>query len=403
VAVSARGAAELYRLDCAVKGIRLSGTCQSVSWVLRMRPHINARFDIARGLCALVVFAGHTSQVFIWRLTGFNHPSAQVAGTMARHALLIFFLISGYLITRSISGNIRRNGYFDAIDYLASRVARIYPPLVVAIVITGVVAWLINTMGLPGSTEIEYGLEGDFYRVRNRFEFPLREIWTSLTMRGGLMEANGALWSLYIEFQVYLIAMGIAMMLATKPPLLRAIGGAITFLVLRFGLGAHPDFLFFGFIWFLGAFASIVPIKMAAFSKLFALSFLSALSLGTGLYDITLFSQGKDTRAGQFLQIMFCIVYLGVLISPTLERKYPPYLVRSGDFSYSLYAMHFPLLLFGLSVTQNWIGDSALRTAIVCIVSAMIIIVVVIGVAKIVEQTGRFKTWILRGASRLGF
>jgi hypothetical protein len=40
-------------IGCAVEGIRLSGTWQSISGFLRMSPHINARFDIARGLCCL--------------------------------------------------------------------------------------------------------------------------------------------------------------------------------------------------------------------------------------------------------------------------------------------------------------------------------------------------------------
>lgn len=83
------------------------------------------RFDVIRGAAAIVVVVAHTAQCFVWRLYGAGSPWEMASGWAARFAVLAFFLLSGRLITASIAANIKRNGSFDPIDYLFSRMARL--------------------------------------------------------------------------------------------------------------------------------------------------------------------------------------------------------------------------------------------------------------------------------------
>lgn len=68
-----------------------------------MRAHDIIRLDAARGLCAIIVFSAHLCQIFVMRLIGPDHLAFQIAGTAARHAVLTFFLISGYLISKIVT------------------------------------------------------------------------------------------------------------------------------------------------------------------------------------------------------------------------------------------------------------------------------------------------------------
>lgn len=93
-----------------------------------------------RGIAAIIVLLGHVSEAYIARFFGSDHLIFQTSGTIARHAVLIFFLLSGYLITVSIMINIRRNAYFSVVDYLSARISRIHPPFLGAIIVV-LVCW----------------------------------------------------------------------------------------------------------------------------------------------------------------------------------------------------------------------------------------------------------------------
>src|SRR5579863_4128464 len=168
------------------------------------RKFYNGRLDVARGIAALLVFAEHTKDVLIDRIAN-NHAVSAIMQFLAFHAVLVFFVLSGFLITKSITENIARNGTFSASDYLASRLTRIYPPLIGAIILCCVAWAIIHAFGLPGSTA--YGLPGDIYRVRDSFSFHPMEIVQALAMRQAMLNVDGPLWTLFIEFQIYMMAM----------------------------------------------------------------------------------------------------------------------------------------------------------------------------------------------------
>jgi peptidoglycan/LPS O-acetylase OafA/YrhL len=152
--------------------------------------HVNS-FDGLRLLGALAVIYGHSSLLVNdapW------HPD--VAGyPIETFGVVIFFSISGYLITASW----QRTPNLQV--YMAARCLRIFPALLVLVVISVFVIGPLVTV-LP---------VGDYFQRRDawtylgnallRFQQPLPEVWDDHPDRS----VNGSLWTLSVEFVCYLM------------------------------------------------------------------------------------------------------------------------------------------------------------------------------------------------------
>jgi peptidoglycan/LPS O-acetylase OafA/YrhL len=312
----------------------------------------------------------------------------------ARHAVLLFFLLSGHLVTRSIVLNIRRNGEFDIAEYAASRIARIYPPLLGAIGIC-VIGWLlVHSLNLPGG--LAYGLPGDLYRVRESFALHPGEIIAALTMQGGLLISDGPLWTLFIEFQIYMLAMFCATW--WRPDLLSKVWTGIIALMAIMLLRYQVAFVV---IWAMGAASEILVLKRRIVLPVAAVAV--ALAAALVLRTPAFLGPMMDTPPGLAIQILLCVPYSALLFSTMAERfRYPTALVATGGFSYSLYVIHFPLLLLGLSISQNWIGHSLVRTFAVAAACVLVVLPFTIFFAKVFEQQSLIKTKLLAGNWQIG-
>lgn len=278
-------------------------------------------FDASRGIAAIVVLIAHSFQVF--RSSSFGADALSIgSGIAAEYAVYAFFFMSGYLITLSIRNNVRRDGRFDGLEYASSRIARIYPPLIGAIIIVVGVGFIIKTLDLA-----PIDLPG-----RPAYAFDIAEIWTCLSLRSGLGVTDGPLWSLYIEGQIYIIAGGVAM-IGWSRKLLPVLIGAAAVLI---GLKLHKNewFLFYGALWLAGAVAS-------------------------------------------FIQI------------PSVTRAPPRWMTAAGGFSYSLYVIHFPLLLLAWSIVQT--TGMAVTNIISMLVSAAAILPISYAFSLALERPAYFK------------
>ena len=348
--------------------------------------HANARLDVARGVSALAVFATHIGQILFWRIIGPNSGFAISSGIIARHAVLIFFLLSGHLITKSVLSNVRRHGHFKISDYAAARVARIYPPLVGATVICLIVFAAIKFLQLPGS--ISFGLPGDLYRVRDSFTVTISDVLRALTMRGGLLEADGPLWSLFIEVQIYAVVLAIAAFwqrdfIARFWCLL--LGVAACFLL--------KDAKFFVLLWAIGALTALIEIsrvQATVGTLLFAVT-----GLALSFIEPTALSAGMDTFPGMAIQVAFGLAYANILFYAYPRWRYPTPLIASANYSYSLYVMHWPLLMLALSVGQDWVGHSLYKDCILALLAVPAVLLIVIPLASRLERHDDIKRAIL--------
>lgn len=330
-----------------------------------------------------MVFGAHLSQVFLWPLLSRGSWVEYLSGSVARGAVLAFFILSGLLITRSIVANVRRNGYFDPIDYLASRIARIYPPFLLALALTVGIVAVVETLNLPGASS-PLGLLRP-----SGLTYEYSELWKSALLYNGMISANGPLWSLYIEVNLYLVAMGVALIACGRSFNSRVLGILVFAAAIHLGRD-HLGYWFFGLIWVFGAALNIPQIKRPA---VFAAVGIVATTATLLVQPFEPESYLDGSRFALVIQVLCCLVFAaGYLLPSWSERKWPRFLTRSADYSYTLYVTHFPIFAFGLSLAiaaglnRSWSG-----ALLMLIVSGMTALATAMLLAPSAENTPRFK------------
>ncbi|PWV90262.1 peptidoglycan/LPS O-acetylase OafA/YrhL [Paenibacillus cellulosilyticus] len=280
--------------------------------------------DLLRLIAATVVILSHSFDLFLgskekeplYLLTNGQVSSGNVS-------VIIFFLISGYLITQSYDRS------QDLYKFLRARVLRIFPALIVVVLLTVFIMGPFITTLSPS----EY--------------FTSKETYTYLTMillhplgNGGYLPGiftnnvfpsavNGSLWTLEYEFFCYLVVALFGFFRQLNKPI--AVG-----LLLATVAVDHLEL-------------SVSLIDNAAY-------FLSYFSAGMVFY---LFRDSIKLRGSYFLialLLLVCAGWLGYLKEGLLvlgayavfylvfgtKFKYPG-VSKHGDFSYGMYIFAFPI------------------------------------------------------------
>ena len=144
--------------------------------------------DGLRGLAALGVFACH-----IWMYRPGGRPARDglldFAAFELRVSLVLFFVLSGYLLYRQFARAAIRRESVDLGDYLRRRAARILPAYYVAML--GAVALLWGATSTPG------------VRLPDPSELPLFAVFAQNYSAGAIMRLNPVTWTLGIEVAFY--------------------------------------------------------------------------------------------------------------------------------------------------------------------------------------------------------
>ncbi len=346
-----------------------------------------AHLDVLRGLMAIIVLFSHASQVLIWRLVGGEGAVAVAAKTGGRLAVIVFFLLSGYLITRSIQANIARHGHFMVMDYVTSRLARIYPPFLGALLLSALVWAIIHGLGLVGAAQ--YGLSGDLYRVRDSFSITASDLLSAAVMQAGFVGANGSLWTLYLEVHLYtaVLALSAWRVQGIGPRILCILAGAAGFYAMRFAIPLAG-------IWFLGALFAVWSPRPGP--RLVVAAAAGSAALAIFAAQPQLFGLDMDTSPGRWSELAPALAIGALILTAAPRWRYPRWLIATGGFSYSLYVVHWPLLMLALSLTQNWTAHSLWRALAVCTISILAIIPAAMAFASVTERQ-RILTASLRG------
>jgi peptidoglycan/LPS O-acetylase OafA/YrhL len=374
--------------------------------------------DALRGVLALIVCVGHAGGAFITPISPESGPPSAllvfggILFLLLRASVLCFFALSGFLIAASVRQNRQRHGHFSAGDFALARAVRLLPPLLFAIVLTRLLAALLGSWHLstlPAGIRLE------------RTEFvtqPLAQLWAIVTLgaRGDLPgDLNRPLWTLKLEIELYVFAgLAAAALFPAQPGrlfgLLRRLAAGLLFggyaaLLLEREASTHALLadLLAQFVCFSGfglgclAFLAQDRIRAARPGRLIAI----ALALTATL--LAVFAATGD-RSGELearplliaAQLAFFLAACG-LIALLVPRQAPPVLQRLGGFSYTLYVVHFPLLLFFafclLPVLPRYSAPVALglTAAAVVVVSALSSLT-----ARLIERPGPQRRWLLR-------
>jgi peptidoglycan/LPS O-acetylase OafA/YrhL len=326
------------------------------------RPTMSGRLlalDIVRGMAALLVCLGHIrSCVFVdWAevTTPTIFDRFFYLGTgLGGQAVMIFFVLSGYLVGGNVLGSIS-SGKWSWLSYCSKRLVRLWVVLVPALVLT----FLWDSAGEVFASS---AYEGAFYSLLLSGPHPARSISEGITAFIGNMfflqtitvpvyGSNSPLWSLANEFWYYLLFP--LLLLAPQRGWLK--GGLLGVSALAILVLLPTQIIMGGLIWLMGAAAWWLAHRAGVpkyFRRLPLAIIVSSLlfiaSLSASRFDIWFGSNyaiGAATAA-----LIYSLSVYGWTQTPSILRSVFEYVAppweRLSEISYTLYLVHFPLVIF---------------------------------------------------------
>lgn len=336
-----------------------------------------AFLDGLRGFAAFYVMVGH-ARWLLWEgyAEGFKrHPERYSALGRAvvyllaacrwgHEAVLFFFVLSGFVIHLRYARKLADGaGAFDLWPYLGRRARRLYPPLVAALVVTLALDLAGAHLQLPTALR---ATPNALINANLGFDHSPRVLLRNLVfIMDPVFGSDGPLWSLNYEWYFYMIYP--AVYLIARRSLAAATAAVATLAALGFapiwstGMSWLRVVLQLMIAWWFGAllaerFAGRVKVRYGALSALM----LAPLVLGVGRWNP--FARDIVVALG-FTGLVAALLGFqerGGSLRP-LERLRP-----LGEMSYTLYVIHFPILVFmsglllralsGLPQSFGWAG-----------------------------------------------
>lgn len=358
----------------------------SVASTLRTTHKIDD-IQILRGVAILMVLTCHLS--FSTTLLS-NVPGQPTNPFYA--GVELFFVISGFVVTRSLI-----RGKYEPIAFLIRRAFRLYPPILAFLAVAGTIDVAILRTNQPAI-------------VLSQFSAPLPRFAEQagavlggylINRGGGASYMFGAMWSLSVEFQFYATAAALAIacvLFRASPRTIRGlfIAGAAAVcgvglydrVLLAGGMHAHVvagylidfkfDYMAFGVVL---AYLPLPerPIRYGA-----------ALSIGLLLATIVVLSfchsplvasplgQPDDLNGpGMAFTELAYMALVGLAVGGNISRALPRALGRLlfwvGERSYTIYLLHFPIMVAAWFAVIPW-GQSADAYAIAQLVAVLLIL-----------------------------
>jgi peptidoglycan/LPS O-acetylase OafA/YrhL len=99
-----------------------------------------------------------------------------------------------------------------------------------------------------------------------------------------------------------------------------------------------------------------------------------------------------DCALGTLAQSIGCAaIAYGLLVCKWAEINFPTWLVKTGDFSYTLYITHFPILALGLSMSLSISDTSFVFAGLAAFLASAAALVISVWAASLLEDTAAFK------------
>lgn len=327
--------------------------------------------DHLRAISALLVFFSHIFQIFWLSIIGTGTWQHTTVHFLSESAVFVFFVLSGYVIAKSLSKNIKRNnGHLIISEYFVNRFSRIYPPFLFSVFIAITVYCLVLLFKLPGSNQ-PLGVPQDIYHAREYITIGTHELLSALILNNGLLEINGPLWSLYIEVRMYVLAGLFAMLFV--------IGRTISLfkkimwlsLLFIFAMWLFPTLasLFYPFWWLTGVLYFYYTELRPSQTKLI-------LSLITVLIALVLLNKVQMYSTVIQYSVICILFYFAI----SLRARESKILSHVSSFSYTLYVVHFPLGLLCYAIFSYYFYvsvPSLLDRGVASLISIFFILVLV--------------------------
>jgi len=269
-------------------------------------------------------------------------------------AVIVFFVISGYLVGGAALAEFLRDGDVKLSKYMLKRCARLYTVLVPALLI--------------GATLDIYGTQlagGAAVYAERLHHLTVAGFFGNLVYLQGIFVetfgTNDALWSLTNEFFYYVIfGMGLFALSKNRSVLQRTglfvLLGGLAWLI-------FPKILLFGSLWLLGVAIRIMPLRR-----------MLPVAISVGQFLVTLIAirvffewEWRESMLAHYGVSLLAAASCALLIAslqarPSKDSREMPSLVRhpfnriAADFSYTLYATHYPFVMFVIALGETLFG-----------------------------------------------
>jgi len=316
--------------------------------------------DLIRGVSALAVFTGHLRVLciadtpvhelnivgkFIFFITGFGHI-----------AVMIFFVLSGFLIIKSIVQSAERNK-FTIKNYAINRLSRLWMVLIPCLVI----GFILDKVGLSnfGDSLVYQGNYPSFPLPDTTYKLSAAVFAGNLffmqTILVPTFGTNGPLWSLCNEFWYYVIFPLLYFGITISKKLFLKITLVVFAAGLLYLVGSKISLSFM--IWLFGGISYYISIK--ASKNILNNSFLR-YGLATVFLLVIVFTRSKFLP-GLFNNYSVGIVFallIPFLININIKNRVGKWVsTYLSDISFTLYLSHLPFVFFITSIT-NFQGRS---------------------------------------------
>jgi peptidoglycan/LPS O-acetylase OafA/YrhL len=307
--------------------------------------------NFVRWMAALVVVMGH-ADMYLGLFGGGNPADWSAFGYFGAHAhaaVIVFFVLSGYVVAYATVRKCSRGGYGFR-DYFLDRWSRIYSVLLAAIGFTLALDY-IGSMLSTAYTNPAFIPQDDFALRLIANLLGIQGIWGYRIQLG----SNPALWSVGYEF-IYYILFGA---LYFRAQLFRRVWVGWLIVAAVLGLVGWKIAVYFG-VWLAGVAAYHVSRSRVVVLRPISAWLVVAMLLAAN----HLLVYSNYLNVNEVLRDLAFAVVIAVLLSFEI-KQIPPFIPHRArinsymaDFSYSIYAFHTPIIFFLCSL----LFESGFRT-----------------------------------------
>lgn len=354
--------------------------------------------DLSRWIAAFIVFAGHLHELLLSPYEQLEQQNLLIAGFyfvsgLGSEAVMVFFVLSGFLIGGKNLARAKADSFHFS-SYCVDRISRLYVVLLPAVFI----GFFLDIIGS------NYFPEAGLYKLFS-YHIITEHLDTSILIGNLLMlqsfytttiGSNFPLWSLSFEFWFYLLfgLLIVSFFEKAKWQFWYILLAIIIILILGY------KFILYFFIWCIGLSVALLNRKIIKNPILALILFITVLIISR--FDLITIQYLSDLLAA----ISFGIFLLSMkeINSSFLYRTKKINSILAG-FSYSLYLLHYPLIVFLLSVWVSIFQISNFSTeyqpsgvGIAIYLSMMIIIIAIAYVFSLVTEnnTALVRRWLKR-------
>ncbi len=372
---------------------------------MSMSPEFSGFLDFVRWMAALLVVLQHIRYLWFAEYADIQNKTIlfklfYFLTGFGSEAVMVFFVLSGFLVG---GGGLRkyRDGKYSVSDYFINRFSRIYTVLLPALIFGGLLDWIglqyFNGTAIYTNSPLHPTRLLNF-NISNQLDWPT--FLANLVNLEGILTShfgsNGPLWSLAYEWWYYcLFALILELFRKKFTDLLfwifvTGILGAI--IVLPIGL------LLYMLIWGIGVLAAIINPERIKFSPYIGCAMFILILIGSRLFHILL---DKSDLPGMFIIGFFVNLLLAIsfslLIISLRKQSFPNFQHLAfhklmADFSYTVYLMHVPLLVFITAILSSNFGVPFFvqPTLQVFLISALLLLLIYVALYLYSRNTERF-------------